>query len=198
MAAASSDPRIARKTGEGYDKPNADQELPIDINYQKLPEWLVSRQKLPADWHKRLEAIKSKISEAEKELPPGLLSQLPGPADATVDYFRSLQIRDKLAESGERTLFGGLSGQAGIWDKIVKAYENGGVFVGEAAQTMIQNVDYEIPYLRKQMAKCNQQMADADRRHAEYSRSAVTCANNYKKECEKLGISGTGPVGAVT
>jgi hypothetical protein len=56
-----------------------------------------------------------------------------------------------------------------------------GVFVGEAAQTMIQNVDYEIPYLRKQMAKCNQQMADADRRHAEYSRSAVTCANNYKK-----------------
>ncbi|WIA18375.1 hypothetical protein OEZ85_009837 [Tetradesmus obliquus] len=195
MSTASSDPRIARKTGEGYDKPNADQELPIDINYQKLPEWLVSRQKLPADWHKRLEAIKSKISEAEKELPPGLLSQLPGPADAPVDYFRALQIRDKLAESGERTLFGGLSGQAGIWDKIVKAYENGGVFVGEAAQTMIQNVDYEIPYLRKQMAKCNQQMADADRRHAEYSRSAVTCANNYKKECEKLGISGAGPAG---
>jgi hypothetical protein len=37
-----------------------------------------------------------------------------------------VQIRDKLAESGERTLFGGLSGQAGIWDKIVKAYDNGG------------------------------------------------------------------------
>jgi hypothetical protein len=41
MSASSSDPRIAQKTGEGYDKPNADQELPIDINYQKLPEWLV-------------------------------------------------------------------------------------------------------------------------------------------------------------
>ena len=53
--------------------------------------------------------------------------------------------------------------------------------IAEAAQTMIQNVDYEIPYLRKQMAKCNQQMADADRRHAEYTRSAETCANNYKK-----------------
>jgi hypothetical protein len=60
------------------------------------------------------------------KLPAGLLSQLPGPADAPVDYFRAVQIRDKLAESGERTLFGGLSGQAGIWDKIVKAYENGG------------------------------------------------------------------------
>lgn len=34
--------RVVRKAGEGYDKPNADQELPIDINYQKLAEWLVS------------------------------------------------------------------------------------------------------------------------------------------------------------
>jgi hypothetical protein len=46
---------------------------------------------------------------------------------------------------------------------------------------MIQNVDYEVPYLRKQMAKCSQQMADAERRHAEYVRSASQCATNYKK-----------------
>jgi hypothetical protein len=41
MSAPSQELRIAKKTGEGYDRPNADQELPIDINYQKLPEWLV-------------------------------------------------------------------------------------------------------------------------------------------------------------
>lgn len=46
---------------------------------------------------------------------------------------------------------------------------------------MVQNVDYEIPYLRKQMAKCTQQLADADRRHAEYTRNAAACASNYKK-----------------
>lgn len=56
-----------------------------------------------------------------------------------------------------------------------------GAFLGEAAQTMVQNVDYEVPYLRKQMAKCNQQLADADRRHAEYTRQAAACATNYKK-----------------
>lgn len=55
------------------------------------------------------------------------------------------------------------------------------MFIGEAALTMIQNVDYEVPYLRKQMAKCSQQMADAERRHAEYVRSAAQCATNYKK-----------------
>lgn len=43
LAMASSSPdKVARKTGEGYDKPNAEQELPIDVNYQKLAEWLVS------------------------------------------------------------------------------------------------------------------------------------------------------------
>lgn len=56
-----------------------------------------------------------------------------------------------------------------------------GVFIGEAAHTMIQNVDYEVPYLRKAMAKCSQQMADAERRHGEYVRGAAQCAANYKK-----------------
>ena len=33
---------IARMIGEGVGRPNAEQELPIDINYQKLVDWLVS------------------------------------------------------------------------------------------------------------------------------------------------------------
>lgn len=39
--ASTPEPRIVKKAGEGYDKP-AEPELPIDINYQKLAEWLVS------------------------------------------------------------------------------------------------------------------------------------------------------------
>jgi hypothetical protein len=42
--ASTPEPRIVKKAGEGYDKP--EQELPIDINYQKLAEWLVSRREL--------------------------------------------------------------------------------------------------------------------------------------------------------
>jgi hypothetical protein len=37
---ATQEPRVVRKAGEGFDRP--EQELPIDINYQKLAEWLVS------------------------------------------------------------------------------------------------------------------------------------------------------------
>lgn len=120
----SGEPAIARKIGEGVDKPHA--ELPVDVNYQKIVDWLVSRQKLPADWNKRVTAIQAKANESLKELPPGLLGQLKGGADAPLDYLRAVAIRDKLAETSERTLFGGLTGAAAVWDKIVKAYEKGG------------------------------------------------------------------------
>lgn len=46
---------------------------------------------------------------------------------------------------------------------------------------MIQNVDFEIPYLRKQAAKYSQQIADGEKRDIEYNKSAATCAANYKQ-----------------
>jgi hypothetical protein len=120
-------PAIARKVGEGVDRPDGDKQLPLDIQYSKLAEWLVGRQKLPADWHKRLTAIQAKAADCFKELAPEMLTKLEGGADAPLDYFRAVQIRDLLsASTTERTLFGGLTGQAAVWDKIVKAYEKGG------------------------------------------------------------------------
>ena len=45
-----------------------------------------------------------------------------GPNDSG-NYFAAKEIRDKLAGSADKNLFGGLKGSAGAWDKIVKAYE---------------------------------------------------------------------------
>lgn len=41
MATAPMEPSIAKKIGEGMERPNADKELPLDINYQKIVDWLV-------------------------------------------------------------------------------------------------------------------------------------------------------------
>ena len=206
----------------------------------------VSRQKLPKDWHKRLQAIQAKAMETVKDVPAAVLAALPGGSDAPLDYFRAVEIRDKLAASADRTLFGGLTGAAALWDKIVKAYEKAcrsvcpppictelhaglmqpialqaccqesasapgapppprdaqeccsndavclvlhaaappahtDVYLGEASQTLLQSVDYDIPYIRKQMAKLNQQVADCDRKEGEYLKAAATCAANYKE-----------------
>lgn len=43
-----------------------------------------------------------------------------------MSYFAAKEIRDKLAGSADKSLFGNLKGSAGSWDKIVKAYEKQG------------------------------------------------------------------------
>lgn len=55
------------------------------------------------------------------------------------------------------------------------------VYVAEAAQTLIQNVDYEIPFMRKQQLKHSQVIQDAERKHADYLKGAATCAHNFKQ-----------------
>ncbi len=56
-----------------------------------------------------------------------------------------------------------------------------GVLLGEAAIALVQNVDYEMPYLRKQAAKHSQMIADAERRRGEYTRSAAAAASTFKQ-----------------
>ncbi|KXZ55081.1 hypothetical protein GPECTOR_3g237 [Gonium pectorale] len=183
-----SEPSIARLIGEGVERPEAS--LPLDINYAKLTEWLVTRQKIPKDWHKRLQVIQAKAAEALKEVPSEVLNGLTDGSDASVDYLRAVEIRDKLASTSERTMFGGLSGPAGTWDKIVKAYEKQYVYLGECGQALVQAVDFDIPAQRRQAARLGQQMQDCDRKQAECIRNAAACAAKYKEECKKLGIQG--------
>ncbi len=40
---------VAKLVSEGFEKPSAESELPLDINYAKLVEWLVRRVALVVD-----------------------------------------------------------------------------------------------------------------------------------------------------
>ena len=42
------------------------------------------------------------------------------------------------------------------WRDIVSQYEGGNVYLAEAAQLLTQNVTYELPGLKKHVAKCEQ------------------------------------------
>ena len=35
---------FAKLVGEGFERPNAEGDLPLDVNYAKVGEWLVSRE----------------------------------------------------------------------------------------------------------------------------------------------------------
>lgn len=79
----------------------------------------ISRQKLSKDWHKKLQAIKAKAAEAAEDLP----LELALPEKTLLEYAAVKFIRDKLAETADKTFFGNLTGSAGLWDKILRAYE---------------------------------------------------------------------------
>ena len=76
-----------------------------------------TRKHLPADWRKRLQALQAAASAELKQLPSE------AELDTAISYFKAREIRDKLAGSADKSLFGNLKGSAGTWDKIVRAYE---------------------------------------------------------------------------
>lgn len=80
------------------------------------------------------------------------------------------------------------AGAAKEWEKVVRVYEKGNVFLGEAALALVSNSDYEIPFLRKQATSLNSQLVDLERKSEELKNSARAAAANYKKECQALSI----------
>ncbi len=59
------------------------------------------------------------------------------------------------------------------------------IFLGEAGQLLVRNADFEIPYLKQQAAKEQQQLADLERKHTEHLHSAVQAARQHQQVGDK-------------
>ncbi|WVZ81299.1 hypothetical protein U9M48_028690 [Paspalum notatum var. saurae] len=172
--------------------PSEIRNLPIDIAFGRLQEWLVDRKRVPHDWRKRLAGIRARVAAAFAALPRDLDPSLLALEPEEIGYLEAKKIYSILLGSNteSRNIFGRLTGSAGEWESIVKAYEKDHVFLGEAAQVMVQNVNYDIPYQRKQMQKTQQQLAELDRRESDIKRLAALSATRYVEACQELGLQG--------
>lgn len=166
--------------------------LPIDIAFARLGEWLVDRKRISADWRKRLAAVRAKITTSFASLPKDIDPYFHTLDIEGIGYLEAKKIYEILLKSTQdsRNIFGRLSGDAGVWEAIVRAYEKEYIFLGEAAQIVVQNVNYEIPYHKKQIQKTQQQLAELERKEADIKRNAALSASKYVEACQELGLQG--------
>lgn len=76
-----------------------------------------------------------------------------------INYFHCLKIVEilKETEADSRNVFGSYGSQRmKDWQEIVRMYEKDNVYLSEAAQMLLRNVQYEVPGVKKQILKCEQ------------------------------------------
>lgn len=107
------------------------------------------------EWQKSIIAVREKINNAIQDMPvhQDIAALLSG---SYINYFHCLKIIEilKETEADTKNLFGRYGSQRmKDWQDVVKCYEKENLYLGEAAQMLVRNINYEIPSLKKQIAK---------------------------------------------
>lgn len=166
--------------------------LPIDIHYNKLLDWLINRRHCKQQWQAASLIVREKINAALQDMPEN--EQLTKLLEGTyINYFHCLEIVEllKSTTAGEKNIFGQYSSQKmKDWNQIIKIYEKDGMFLAETAQMLMRNVNYEIPALKKQISKCQQVQKECDKKEADYASKVAELKKKYASSCKELGIKG--------
>jgi len=166
--------------------------LPIDIHTGKLLDWLVSRRHINRNWSNEILNIRKKINNAIQDMPEHeeLCELLAG---TYINYWHCLRIITILqeTEADTKNLFGFYSSQRmKDWKEIIKLYEKDNVYLGEAAQSIIRSVSYEVPALKRSILKMQQLQDDCTRKEEDYRKNEKSLKEKYKASCAQMGISG--------
>ncbi|XP_075233414.1 CDK5 regulatory subunit-associated protein 3 [Lycorma delicatula] len=169
-----------------------EQDIPIDIHTNKLFDWLQSRRHCSADWQKKALVIREKINNAIQDMPqhPEIANLLSG---AYINYFHCKRIVELLkeTEADTKNLFGRYGSQRmKDWQEILSLYEKDNVYLAEAANLLIRNVKYEVPNIKKQIAKCNQMKEECDKKENEYTKHEHSAKAELDALMKQLGITG--------
>ncbi|KAK7603870.1 hypothetical protein V9T40_003869 [Parthenolecanium corni] len=167
-------------------------DIPIDIHIPKLLEWLLSRRHCKIGWQAHIAMVREKINSALEDMPEhqGIVDLLSG---SYLNYFHCCQIVEilKETEADSKNLFG-IYGSKRMkdWQDITRLYEKDNVYLAEAANILLRNVKYEVPSIRKQLAKYKQMQADCDKKIADYVKSAASGQRELETLKKQLGITG--------
>ncbi|XP_055983191.1 CDK5 regulatory subunit-associated protein 3 [Sorex fumeus] len=168
------------------------QHVPIDIQTSKLLDWLVDRRHCNLKWQSLVRTIREKINAAIQDMPESeeIAQLLSG---SYIHYFHCLQIVDLLkgTEASTKNIFGRYSSQRmKDWQEIVTLYEKDNTYLVELSSLLVRNVSYEIPSLKKQIAKCQQLQQEYSRKEEEGQAGASEMREQFYHSCKQYGILG--------
>jgi len=160
----------------------------IDLPGAKILEWLSDRKKIPQHWKRSHNNILSLINSAYE------ISKLEKKEQQTQSYFDYVKIFKEFesAQGGNSTtLFGSYSNpNTQKWYEVIKAYEKDCYNIGDACQILSQNINYEIPNLKKTIDKSMKGIEECSKRETEFNKSKASAISAFKKACTDLGIKG--------
>ncbi|KAK2505545.1 hypothetical protein MC885_019909 [Smutsia gigantea] len=169
------------------------QHVPIDIQTSKLLDWLVDRRHCNLKWQSLVLTIREKINAAIQDMPESkeIARLLSG---SYIHYFHCLRIVDLLkgTEASTKNIFGRYSSQrmkASDWQEIVALYEKDNTYLVELSSLLVRNVNYEIPSLKKQIAKCQQLQQEYSRKEEEGQAGAGEMREQFYHSCKQYGIT---------
>lgn len=171
-----------------------DENYPIDIHYNKLLDWLLNRRHCDGKWHVQTKAIRSRVAMAIRDLPQGNdeLEKILQDEDG-LNYFDCKEVLEilKLVDGEGKTLFGQYTApRVKEWAELLKAYEQGNVFLAECGQQLTRCVNFLIPHLKHQISRNQQIIRDSSRQEEDFKLSAATLKEKYEASCQEMGIKG--------
>ncbi|XP_023573981.1 CDK5 regulatory subunit-associated protein 3 [Octodon degus] len=168
------------------------QNVPIDIQTGKLLDWLVDRRHCNLKWQGLVLTIREKINAAIQDMPESeeIAQLLSG---SYIHYFHCLRIVDLLkgTEASTKNIFGRYSSQRmKDWQEIVSLYEKDNTYLVELCSLLVRNINYELPSLKKQIAKCQQLQRECSRKEEEGQAGVAAQLEHFRLACKQYGITG--------
>lgn len=170
-----------------------EQELPIDIHYNKLLDWLIDRRHCDVKWLAQARIIREMIQANLTHLPSDNELLASFKERGSLNYFQCKQVLEgiKSVDGDSKSLFGKfISVRVQRWAEIVRDYEKKNIYLADCAQQLIRNVNYEIPALKQSLMRCQQIQQDCIKREQETLSTSASLRAKFISSCKEMGIEG--------
>eukprot|EP00049_Salpingoeca_infusionum_P012973 m.241218 g.241218 ORF g.241218 m.241218 type:complete len:408 (-) comp15320_c0_seq6:3500-4723(-) len=161
--------------------------IPIDIAYDKMTDWLIQRQWAKADYFKAKDRLAPAIQAAVAKLSPDLAKGL----DEHPTFFQYQAVFDAVLEKNgdTKTLFGSYAAEdVQEWSTIITKFKANNLFIVDSSAILRQLVNFDIPGLKKKRDRSLQRLQEFHRREQELTAAIASYKRQHEAMCFKLGI----------